>query len=253
MKRMLLKIAYDGTAYFGWQRQNNFMTVQQKLEESLEKLLGQKTAVRGSSRTDTGVHALAQGAVFSGDFTIPEENFPYALNSFLPRDISCMGARLVDDSFHPQYSVVNKTYRYRIQNDRFRDPMLSRYSAFVPRELDIEKMQSVCGFFLGRHDFSSFCASGSTAKTTVREIYALTVEKNQNIIDVVVKGNGFLYNMVRIIAGTLVDVGLSKIPPQDIPYIIESRDRTKAGKTLAPEGLTLMEIVYDFEKNGEKQ
>ena len=141
MKRMLLKIAYDGSEYYGWQRQNNFITVQQRLEESLSRLLGAETVVRGSSRTDTGVHAMAQGAVFSGDFTIPVENFPYALNSFLPDDIVCRGARLVDNSFHPQYSVVNKTYRYRILNDRFRDPLLSKYSEFVPRALDIEKMQ----------------------------------------------------------------------------------------------------------------
>lgn len=246
MKRMLLKIAYDGTDYFGWQRQNNFVTVQQRVEEALSGLLKTEITVRGSSRTDTGVHALGQGVLFEGNFTIPEENFPFALNSFLPHDIVCRGARLVDESFHPQYSVIKKTYRYRIFNDRLNNPLISRYCEFVPRALDFEKMRSVCPYFVGEHDFKAFCASGSTAKTTVRQIFALTVAKNQNIIDIEVTGNGFLYNMVRIIAGTLVDVGLGKINPLSVPAIIESCDRTLAGKTLSPKGLTLMEIVYKF-------
>ncbi|MCD8090436.1 MAG: tRNA pseudouridine(38-40) synthase TruA [Clostridiales bacterium] len=246
MKRMLLKIAYDGTAYYGWQRQNNFITVQQRLEESLSRLLGQEISVRGSSRTDTGVHALGQGAVFKADFTIPEDRFPYALNSFLPEDIVCRGARLVDEEFHPQYSVVKKTYKYSILNDRYRNPLLDRYCEFVPKELDTDKMSQCCKYFLGEHDFKAFCASGSTAKTTNRTIYDLTVEKNQNIIDIEVTGNGFLYNMVRIIAGTLVDVGLGKIPVSDVEKIIAWGDRTKAGKTLPPRGLALMNIVYDF-------
>lgn len=246
MKRMLLKIAYDGTDYFGWQRQNNFVTVQQRVEEALSELLKTDITVRGSSRTDTGVHALGQGVLFEADFTIPTESFPLALNSFLPDDIVCRGARLVDGSFHPQYSVINKTYRYRIYNSRLKNPLISRYSEFVPRELNIEKMQSVCGHFLGEHDFKAFCASGSTAKTTVRKIFALTVTKNQNIIDIEITGNGFLYNMVRIISGTLVDVGLEKLSPKAIPEIIEGLDRTKAGKTLSPKGLTLMCINYKF-------
>ncbi|MCD7905698.1 MAG: tRNA pseudouridine(38-40) synthase TruA [Clostridiales bacterium] len=247
MKRMLLKIAYDGTAYFGWQRQRGFVTVQQRLEEALSELLKQEITVRGSSRTDTGVHALGQGAVFQGNFTIPVERFPLALNSFLPEDIVCRGARLVDENFHPQYSVVKKTYRYRILNDRFRDPLVGRYCEFVPKELDFDKMVECCHYFLGEHDFKAFCASGSTAKTTNRTIYGLTAVKNQNIIDIEVTGNGFLYNMVRIIAGTLADVGLGKIPVSDIEKIIADGDRTRAGKTLPPAGLTLMNIVYDFD------
>ncbi len=244
MKRMLLKIAYDGTDYFGWQRQNNFITVQQRVEEGLSELLKTDITVRGSSRTDTGVHAMAQGVLFQGGFTIPAENFPFALNSFLPDDIVCRGAYIVDEDFHPQYSVIQKTYRYRIYNGRFKDPLMSRYSEFVPKKLDFEKMRLACPFFVGKHDFKAFCASGSTAKTTKREIFALTAVKNQNIIDIEVTGNGFLYNMVRILSGTLVDIGLGKIDPLRVPDIILSCDRTKAGKTLSPKGLTLMEIVY---------
>lgn len=246
MRKILLKIAYDGTDYFGWQRQNGFISVQQRLEEGLSAMLGKETAVRGSSRTDTGVHALGQGAVFQSDFTIPTERIPFALNTFLPNDIVCTGAREVGEGFHPQYSVVEKTYRYSIVNDTFINPLLDRYAAFAEKELDAEKMSRACGYFLGEHDFKAFCASGSDAKTTVRTIYALTVVRNKNIIDIEVTGSGFLYNMVRIIAGTLCDVGSGKIRPEDIEQIIKSKDRTQAGKTMPPKGLTLMNIVYDF-------
>ncbi len=251
MRKILLKIAYDGSMYYGWQRQNNFITVQQRVEEALSRLMKEDICVRGSSRTDTGVHALGQGAVFDGNFTIPTDRIPYALNSFLPPDIVCRGAREVDNGFHPQYSVINKTYRYRILNEEFPNPLLSKYTDFIPYSLNIDHMRRACDYFIGKKDFKAFCASGSTAKTTEREIFSLTAEKKDNIIDITVTGSGFLYNMVRIIAGTLVYVGLGKIKPEDIESIIAGKDRTQAGKTLAPGGLTLMNIVYDFSGNGE--
>ncbi len=243
--RILLKVSYDGSNYYGWQRQKGFVTVQEKLEEGLSALMGSRISVRGASRTDTGVHALAQGAVFEADTTIPIANIPYALNSFLPEDIVITGAREVDESFHPQYSVVDKTYEYLILNDEFRNPKLIKYTDFIRERLDIDKMREACRYFLGEHDFKAFCASGSTAKTTVRTIYSLTVDKRENIVCIKVTGSGFLYNMVRIIAGTLADVGKGKIQPCDIEGIIASRDRTKAGKTLAPNGLTLTEVHYE--------
>ncbi|MDO5388913.1 MAG: tRNA pseudouridine(38-40) synthase TruA [Clostridia bacterium] len=242
--KVLLTVAYDGSGYYGWQIQNNFVTVQQKIEEALSELLHQKISVRGASRTDTGVHAMAQGAVFNAETTIPVNKIPYALNSFLPDDIVITGAREVSEEFHPQYSVIDKTYEYKILNSEFKNPKLVRYTDFVRYKLDIDKMKEACKYFIGEHDFKAFCASGSTAKTTVRTIYSLEVKKEDDIITISVTGSGFLYNMVRIIAGTLVYVGLGKIKPNEIENIINSRDRTKAGKTLAPNGLTLMEVRY---------
>lgn len=242
--KVLLTVAYDGSGYYGWQVQNDFVTVQQKLEEALSALLKKKVSVRGASRTDTGVHAMAQGAVFNEETTIPVEKLPYAINSFLPDDIVVTGAREVSEEFHPQYSVIDKTYEYKILNSEFKNPKLVRYTEFIRGNIDVDKMKDACKYFIGEHDFKAFCASGSTAKTTVRTIYSLEVEKEKDIICIRVKGNGFLYNMVRIIAGTLVYVGIGKIKPDEIAEIIESRDRTRAGKTLGPNGLTLMEVHY---------
>lgn len=243
--KVLLKVAYDGSKYYGWQRQKDFVSVQQRLEEALSALLKKEVVVRGASRTDTGVHSIGQRAVFTEDMTIPVNKLPYAINSFLPEDIVVTEAVEVREDFHPQYSVTDKTYEYKILNDEFRNPMMNNYTEFVRGNLNIEAMQKACNYFIGEHDFKAFCAAGSTAKTTVRTIYALTVEKDRNILTIRINGNGFLYNMVRIIAGTLVYVGQGKIKPEEIDEIILSKDRTKAGKTLAPNGLTLMEVHYE--------
>ena len=244
--KVLLTVAYDGSGYYGWQRQRGFVTVQQRLEEGLSALLKKDIVVRGASRTDTGVHSLGQRAVFTDDtLTIPIEKIPYALNSFLPEDIVITAAEEVDESFHPQYSVTDKTYEYKILNADFKNPMLNRYTEFVRQRLDIDKMRMACPYFLGEHDFKAFCATGGSSKTTVRSIYSLEVEKEDNIITIRINGNGFLYNMVRIVAGTLVYVGLSKIKPEEIEDIISSCDRARAGKTLSPNGLTLMEVNYE--------
>lgn len=244
--RILLTVAYDGSGYYGWQRQKNFISVQQRLEEALSELLKKEITVRGASRTDTGVHSLGQRAVFRDDnITIPTDKIPYALNTHLPEDIVITGAVEVDDNFHPQYSVTDKTYEYKILNAKFRNPMLLRYTEFINRELNIPKMQEACPYFLGEHDFKAFCASGGSSKTTVRTINSLEVSKDSDIVTIRVNGNGFLYNMVRILAGTLVYVGLDKIKPDEIKDIIKSKDRTRAGKTLIPNGLTLMEVNYE--------
>lgn len=241
--RVLLTVAYDGSGYYGWQRQKGFVTVQQRLEEALSALLKREITVRGSSRTDTGVHALGQRAVFTDEnMTIPVEKLPYAVNSFLPQDITVTGAVAVSDGFHPQYSVADKTYEYKILNADFRNPLLNRYTEHIRPRLDIDAMKRACPYFIGEHDFKAFCASGASSKTTVRTVYSLETEKNGDIITIRINGNGFLYNMVRIVAGTLVYVGLGKLSCEDVGDIILSRDRTRAGKTLSPNGLTLIGI-----------
>lgn len=242
--RILIRISYDGSGYFGWQRQEGFISVQQKVEEALSALLKQNISIRGSSRTDTGVHAMAQGAVFKADTTIPMDKLPYAVNSFLPNDIVVWDAVEVNENFHPQYSVTDKTYEYIIQNSKFRDPKLYNYTDFVAYSLDLQLMKEACKYFIGEHDFKAFCASGAQSKTTVRTIYELTADRQGDIVTIKVRGNGFLYNMVRIIVGTLVEVGRGKIKPQQVYDIICSKDRTNAGKTMSPKGLTLMEVNY---------
>ncbi len=245
MMNILLMVSYDGTNYHGWQRQNGQITVQECLENALSQLYKEEITVRGSSRTDTGVHCKGQGALYKTDRNIPVDRLPYAVNAFLPDDIVINGAYEVDDDFHPQYSVIDKTYEYKILNAEFRDPMLINYTEFIRYKLDVDKMKAACPYFCGEHDFKAFCASGSDAKTTVRTVYELNVEKKGDIISIRIRGNGFLYNMVRIIAGTLAYVGLGKIQPEDVPHIISGLDRTKAGKTLSPNGLTLLEVNYE--------
>lgn len=241
---VLITISYDGSGYFGWQRQKNQITVQQRVEEALSELLKKDITVRGASRTDTGVHALGQAALFKEHITIPMDKLPFAVNSFLPDDIVVTEARLVSDEFHPQYSVEKKTYEYKILNTDFRNPMLRKYTEFVYTKLDVDKMNEAAGYFVGTFDFRAFCASGSTAKTTIRTIFDLSVDKKGDIITIRVTGNGFLYNMVRIITGTLIYVGQGKMQPCDMSEIIRLGDRTKAGKTVSPNGLTLVKIYY---------
>ncbi|MCL2500603.1 MAG: tRNA pseudouridine(38-40) synthase TruA [Defluviitaleaceae bacterium] len=269
--RILLTLAYDGTNYCGWQRQINGPSVQQTLEEALAVLLNRNindVKTIAASRTDAGVHALGQRAVFDIDeLKIPLDKFPKVLNGLLPSDISATSAQFVPKSFNPRFAAKYKTYAYHIHHAPIPNPLLRRYSAFVPQPLDIEAMQKAARHFIGRHDFTSFCAAGGSAKTTVREVYQCEVmflrPSVGNIfhggsaevipgerhfpcgpIEIIITGNGFLYNMVRIIAGTLVYVGLGKIPHEAIPEIIAAKDRTKAGKTMPPEGLVLEEVGY---------
>ena len=242
--KVLLSVAYDGSNYYGWQRQNDFITVQQKVEEAISALMKKPVAVRGASRTDTGVHAMCQGVVFETETTIPVEKMPYAINSFLPNDIVVNGAREVGEEFHPQYSVIDKTYEYKIQNCAFRNPLLYNYTDFVHYKLDIDKMNEACQYFIGEHDFNAFCASGSQTKTTVRTIDKLNVRREKEIVTISVTGSGFLYNMVRILTGTLVEVGLGKTNPDDMPKILEAKDRSKSGATLPPRGLILVNVEY---------
>ena len=244
--QILLTISYDGTAYAGWQRQQNAIAVQQKLEEALSTLLNQPITTKAASRTDAGVHALGQRAVFLVEnLLLPLDKLPQVLTGYLPHDISITTAEAVPDSFSPRFDAAYKTYAYNFYNAQTPNPLKRRYSAFVPRPLDITAMQKAAKHFIGVHDFTAFQATGSSAKTTTREIYACTICKHpSNLITLTITGNAFLYNMVRIIAGTLLYVGLGKIQADTIPVIIKSKDRTKAGKTMPPEGLTLLEVGY---------
>nr|WP_317359637.1 tRNA pseudouridine(38-40) synthase TruA [uncultured Tyzzerella sp.] len=245
-KNILLTVAYDGTNYFGWQKQDNVKTIQGEMEKALSQLFKENITIRGASRTDTGVHALSQLALLKHKTNIPIERLPLAINSFLNnKEIVITNAIYVDEDFHPQNSVYKKTYQYKIYNAPFLNPLLRNYTEFVHKPLNIEKMQQATKYFLGEHNFKAFCASGSMAKTTIRTIYDLKIDNKDNIITIEITGNGFLYNMVRIIAGTLIDIGHNKKQPEDIKNIILCEDRQKAGKTASACGLTLYKIYFN--------
>jgi len=249
---ILLTIAYDGTNYAGWQRQENAIAVQQRVEEALSSLFAQAITVTAASRTDAGVHALGQRASFRiEEIKIPLKKLPQILNSLLPNDISITAAQTVCEEFNPRFHAKDKTYRYQIYNAPYPNPLLSRYSTFIPQKLCIKKMRQAAARFVGQHDFAAFCATGSSAKTTVRNIFSCEIvadkdsENPKNLIQLNVTGDGFLYNMVRIIAGTILYIGMEKLSVDDILPLFVSGDRTKAGKTMPPEGLTLLEVNYD--------
>lgn len=240
MKRIMLTVAYDGTNYHGWQVQPQVETIEGILNKFLSELCREEITVIGASRTDTGVHALGNLAVFDTDTRIPPEKIAYALNQKLPEDIRIQKSEEVAEDFHPRKISTRKTYAYQIISQEFENPLERLYSHFTYLPLDVDKMQEAAVYFKGEHDFQSFCAAGSQAESTVRRIYDLKVERQGNKIRILVCGNGFLYNMVRIIAGTLMEVGRGKILPEEVKGIIEAKDRTKAGPTAPARGLTLV-------------
>lgn len=245
MRKIKLIIEYDGTNYHGWQIQKNANSVQETIEKAISKLLGEKVGIVGCSRTDVGVHAYGQVAHFTTDSRIPAEKFSYAINNLLPDDIVIKKSEEVSEDFHSRYSAKGKKYRYLIYNAAHASAIMRNRTYHVRPELDFEKMQRAAKHFLGQHDFAAFQATGGQVRSTVREIYSLELfRKEDNLISIEVSGNGFLYNMVRIIAGTLIYVGIGKIEADEIPAIINSLDRTRAGKTAPAEGLYLMEIYY---------
>ena len=252
MKRVGLVVAYDGTNYSGWQIQPNGITIQGVLNDTLSDLLGEKIEIMGASRTDAGVHALGNVAVFDTNTRIPGEKISYALNQRLPEDIRIQLSEEVEPDFHPRYCDSEKTYEYRILNRKFPVPTERLYSYFYHYKLDIEKMREATSYLIGRHDFASFCGTGAQVKSTVRTITGIDVWRDGDIVTIRVKGEGFLYNMVRIIAGTLIRVGGGFIEPQQIKKILEAKDRTLAGETARPEGLTLIGIRYGGNIQGER-
>lgn len=269
----MLTVAFDGTNYSGWQIQPNKETIEGVLNRELSRLLNEEIKVIGASRTDSGVHAEGAVCVFDTESKIPGDKFSYAINQTLPEDIRIRNSKEVDITFHPRRVNSRKTYRYRIRHDEFPNPLDARYSYHVYTKLDIEAMRRACEFIKGKHDFKSFCSVHTDVDTTVRTVYDVHIDVTPDkkllqmsglmksagessamrsggesaagrirpeIIDIYVTGNGFLYNMVRIIAGTLIEVGQGKIKPEEIPAIIEACDREKAGPTAPAKGLTLI-------------
>ena len=244
MKRIKLITAYDGTNYHGSQIQNNGETIEGVLKMELSSLLKEDIQIIGASRTDAGVHARGNVFVFDTESRIPPEKFTYALNARLPEDIRIQDSEEVPLTFHPRHQDTVKTYEYRVLNRKLPLPEYRLHTHFTYEALNIEKMQQACKFFIGEYDFASFCAAGSQVESTVREIYDLHVKKEGDLITISVTGNGFLYNMVRIIAGTLLKVGSGQFEPEDMEGIIQGRDRSLAGPTAPAKGLTLIEIRY---------
>lgn len=244
MKRVMIVVAYDGTNYCGWQVQPNGITIQEVLERHLSELLKEPVSVLGASRTDAGVHALGNAAVFDTNSRMPGEKISYALNQRLPEDIRIQESKEVPLDFHPRYQKSEKTYEYRILNRRFPIPTERFYTYFTYVPLDVEKMREAAEHLIGEHDFKSFCGTGAQVKTTVRNVTGLTIQKNGDEIIIRVTGMGFLYNMVRIIAGTLMEVGCGKYPPVYVKEILEARDRKTAGNTAPARGLTLVGVRY---------
>lgn len=244
MKRIKLTVAYDGTNYRGWQIQKNGETVESTLNRALKELTGENIQVLGASRTDSGVHAMGNVAVFDTEVRMPGEKFVYALNQRLPEDIRIQHSCEVPPDFHPRYQETVKTYEYRILNREFPLPAYRLNTYFTYRPLDEERMRRAAEYLIGEHDFQSFCAAGAQVKTTVRTIYDLKVIREGELITIRITGNGFLYNMVRIIAGTLMKIGQGEWEPEYIREILNAKDRTAAGPTASAKGLTLMEIRY---------
>lgn len=249
MKRVKLVVAYDGTAYHGWQVQPGKPTIEGELNRALSALLKEEIRVIGASRTDAGVHALCNVAVFDTDTCIPAEKISYALNQRLPGDIRIQRSEEVASGFHPRHCDSRKTYEYRILNAPFPLPTRRLYAHFTYVPLELPKMKQAAEYLVGEHDFKSFCATAAVAETTVRTIYYLTVDKRQDEIVIRVCGNGFLYNMVRIIAGTLMEAGRGNISPEQVKEILEAKERQMAGPTAPACGLTL--VQYDFIDNSE--
>ena len=270
MKRIILKIAYDGTNYVGWQIQKNGIAVEKVINEHLSKLLKEDIVIIGASRTDSGVHARGNIAVFDTETKIPPEKISLALNQSLPSDIKIVSSKEVEADFHPRHRDCTKTYEYTFLNSRYADPLKRLYAAYTYYELDIEKMKEASKFLIGEHDFTAFSSAGGQQLSSIRTINWIKIEEeklnksfdeNGNLTDlkeenkdehffepklvkITVNGNGFLYNMVRIIAGTLMKVGQNVYPPEYVKEILDSKDRALSAPKAPAEGLTLLEIKY---------
>lgn len=243
-KRIRLTVAYDGTNYHGWQLQDNGITIESELNRCLTELLEEPVQVIGASRTDAKVHALGNVAIFDTVNRMPGSRIAYALNQRLPEDIRIQKSEEVPLSWHPRKCESRKTYEYRIYRGEFPMPVKRLYSYFTYHPLDVGRMREAAAYLEGRHDFKSFCQSGSQAKSTERTIYSLWVEEQGSDVVIRVCGSGFLYNMVRIIAGTLLEVGQGKLEPESMWRILEAKDRNAAGPTAPAHGLTL--VRYEF-------
>ena len=245
MRNIKLTIEYDGKDFNGWQKQPKKLNIQGTIERAIEQVTKEEVMLNASGRTDAGVHALGQVANFKTNSQIPIEKMAIAINTNLKRSIRIKKAEEVDERFHSRLSCKRKTYRYIINNSEYGTALYRNLETNIPMKLDVEKMQKAAKFFEGEHDFKAFKASGTSSKNSVRTIYKAEVKKMpEDRIYIELTGSGFLYNMVRIISGTLVDVGVGKIKPEEIPYIIKEGKRELAGKTLQPQGLYLVKVEY---------
>ena len=242
MKRIMLTVAYDGTAYHGWQLQPRAVSVEEVLNRELSRVTGEEIKVKGTSRTDAGVHAEGNLCIFDTESPIPPEKFSYAVNRSLPADIVIQESREVPADFHPRKWDSEKTYEYRIVCCRHADPLRSRYAFCCYYDLDVRRMQEAARYLVGEYDFTSFCSADTEKEDHVRRILALSAEQQEDEIIIRVTGNGFLYNMVRIIAGTLMEVGKGRIPPAAVAEIRDAKDRKAAGPTAPACGLRLVRI-----------
>ncbi len=245
MPNIKLIVEYEGTAYGGWQSQKNAPTVQDTLQDALERVTGERVTLYGSGRTDSGVHALGQVANFRTNAAIPPERYASALNPLLPEDIAVRSSCAVPDGFHAQFLATGKRYRYTVYNDRQKPALCRRAAWHVGQKLDAEAMRAAAAYFKGRHDFTAFQSAGGVERETVKTVTRCDVTADGPFIHIDVAADGFLYNMVRIIAGTLVKVGRGRLASDAIPGIIGSRDRQRAGYTAPAHGLCLMEVYYE--------
>ena len=245
MRNIKLTIEYDGKDFNGWQKQPNKLNIQGTIEQAIKSITGEDVELNASGRTDAGVHALGQVANFKTNSHIPIEKFAIAINSKLKRSIVIKKAEEVDERFHSRLSCKRKTYRYIINNSEEGSAIYRNLETHIPQKLDVDKMKEAVKYFEGEHDFKAFKASGTSSKNSVRTIFEANIYQKENRVYIELTGNGFLYNMVRIIAGTLVEVGIGKIEPKDIPEIIKEGKREKAGKTLPPNGLYLVKVMYE--------
>lgn len=245
MTRIKMTIEYDGTNYHGFQRQANAHTLQAEIERRLFELTGEKISIMASGRTDSGVHAKGQVIAFDSQSRIPSDRWSMALNSFLPQDIRVLDAKEVEPDFHPQFQAKRKRYQYLIQRSRENTVFYRNYAYCYPYPLDLKKMQQACTYIEGYHDFTAFCARNATSKTFDRTVYSCKLAEDGPFLCLDIEGNGFLYNMVRIITGTLIHVGLGKIEAADLAEIIKSKKRSLAGPTVPPQGLYLLSVIYE--------
>ena len=263
MRNIKLTIEYDGTRYNGWQRQRSLKckvesvklkrkvknptlrTIQEEIEKAIEIITGKRSTLYGSGRTDSGVHAKAQVANFHTDCTLPTDKLQKALNAVLPKDISVIKTEKTHRAFHSRYSAKSKTYCYAILNRRVRSPFLSRYSLHIPHKLNFSLMRKEASVLLGRHNFKSFQAASRKGRPSVRKIKKIILSKDKNsVIKIIIEADGFLYNMARNIAGTLIETGKGKLPPGSMKKILNAKDRNMAGETAPARGLCLIEVKY---------
>ncbi len=245
MRNIKITIEYDGSRYKGFQRlQDNENTIQGKIEAVLSKMTEEEIEIIGSGRTDMGVHAIGQVANFKTNSDMSIQKIKSYLYEYLPEDIVVRKLEEVEERFHSRYNAESKVYMYKIYNSEMHNPFLRKYSTHIPKNLNIDLMKEASKYLIGEHDFTSFASSKSKKKSNVRTIYSLEIQKNKDIIEIYVHGNGFLYNMVRIIAGALIDVGLKKIKPEDIQTMLENKNRIQASDTAPAKGLYLYKVKY---------